>query len=169
MADKITVEAVDAALAGWQQGAGSDWQDVLRKRRELCRTEYEGAGRIDAAWEAVLLSRVLGEPVPAWLGDYLAVVAMGIHNLSVRSTQGQPVKPVDLGRALGSVQKGAGTGFPSDKDWKWAVYAVQARDEIRAGSDERYAFDHVADREGISWQTVRTAWKRLQAEHPEMI
>ena len=45
MADKITVEAVDAALAGWQQGAGSDWQDVLRKRRELCRTEYEGAGQ----------------------------------------------------------------------------------------------------------------------------
>ncbi len=159
---------VDAMLARWREMAGADWEAIFRKRIDALGRHFEAEGDPLDAWETVLWARALGEAPPQWALDYFAVSAARIYHLRAESMQGKTVKPAIIGRALGMVSQGAGTAFPSEKEFDWIAYAFQVRGAIRGGNYETLAIQLVADTNGVADSVVRKAWKRLQLECPEL-
>ena len=160
---------VDAMLARWRDGAGSDWRAIFRGRLEAHGRAFRKDGTALDAWDAILLARALDETPPPWAMGYLAACAAGIYDLRAESFAGKSIKPAMIGRALGMVTHGAGTAFPRADAWDWLAIAVQIGDAIEAGVKEDFATEYVAKDNGIGKSKARDAWKRLQTECPELL
>ena len=85
------------------------------------------------------------------------------------SIAGKPIKPGEIGRVLGMVSDGAGTAFPGVDAWGWIALGTQVRDLKKTGCDETSAIALVAENNDISESKAREAWKRLEAECPELL
>ena len=166
---RIRVADVDAMLARWRAGAGADWQAIFRGRLEAHGRAFRKDGNPLDAWDAILVARALDEAPPQWAMDYLATCAAGIYGLRAESFAGKSVKPAMIGRALGMVSRGAGTAFPGTEAFEWLAIGTQIRDAIKVGDKEYLAIKAVAEIEDISQSKARDAWKRFQAECPDLL
>lgn len=166
---RAQVADVDAMLARWRDGAGSDWRAIFRVRLEMHGRAFKAKGNPLDAWDAILWARALGEAPPQWVLDYLATAAAGIYDLRFESSAGKVVTPGEIGRALGMVSTSPGTAFPRPGAWDWLAIAVQVRAAIKAGHQETYAIEYVAESNSVSQSKARDAWKRFQAECPELL
>ena len=166
---RIQVADVDAMLARWRHGAGEDWRAIFRGRLEAHGRAFKKSANPLDCWDAILLARALGETPPHWAMDYLATCAAGIYDLRAESFAGKAVTPARIGRALDMVTKGPGTAFPGAVAFDWLAIAGQVRDAIEAGDQETYAIEAVAKMNSIGKSNARKAWKRLQAECPELL
>lgn len=166
---KIQVSDVDAMLARWRDGAGADWRATFRGRLEAHGRAFKAKGSPLDAWDVILLARALGEAPPQWAMNYLATCAAGIYDLRAESFAGKSIKPAEIGRALGMVSGGAGTVFPGIDAWGWLALGTQVRDALKAGGGLDFVWENVAEANGISKSKVRDAWKRFEAECPELL
>ncbi len=167
--DRTQVADVDAMLTRWRDSAGADWRAIFRGRIEAHGRAFGKEGNPLDAWDVTLLSRALGEAPPQWAMDYLATCAAGIYDLRAESFAGRSIKPAMIGRALGMVSGGAGTAFPGIDAWGWLALGMQVRDALKAGGGRDFVWENVAEANGISKSKVRDAWKRFEAECPELL
>ena len=166
---RAQVADVDAMLARWRDMAGADWRAIFRVRLEMHGRFFKAKGDPLDAWDAILWARALGEAPPQWALDYLATCAAGIYNLRAESFAGKIIKPAMISRALGMVSRGAGTAFPGTKSFEWLAIGMQVSNAKKGGNKESLAIRRVAEINGISESKARVAWKRFEAECPELL
>lgn len=167
-------ELVDEKDKDWPRGL------TLKRLVTIYGYIYEHDRNPVWAWRAYRLARMLGEPIPNWVLDYLDQTANGICNLSIPRKKEDPPKrkatPNDVVRALGLKKGERGHLMTTPAaDISWIVMALGVAIEIDRGSDETYAIDEVAKAYGDDlnpqgvpkhFSTVRRAWKKYSAIFP---
>ena len=96
--------------------------------------------------------------------------ASGIWELWHDSLSGKKIDHAMIAKALDVVGKrGKGNAFSAYGSPIWMFLADMVGLYMREGDKESFAIEDVAKRYDSTKSTVRRAWKRFQAEYPELV
>jgi hypothetical protein len=124
------------------------------------------------AWEAYLLHRRSGEPVPEWVLQYLDRAAENLSALDWRAQLGRKkiTKPAAaIAEALEMKQPGRHKRvhvFAKRRTFEAVWLGAEVLYRMRRGDQQTYAIDYVAKARGVPKTKVHRAWKRVESLMP---
>ena len=143
--------------------------EIFVQSFETLRGKYEKYRNPLYAWVAYLGARENGNPVPAWVLEYLDEAA---EEICVLADSGglmhRKITHTDIAKAIKLAgMQGKGNPFSSYENDRWMAISETVGSNMAQGDKEIYAIEAAAKRWRVSKSTVRRAWKRYQAENPE--